>query len=91
MPPELGTQREQEVHHLQAGVAVEIAGGLVGEQKLRPRRGGARERHALLLAAGKLRRIMIEPVAEADGFKTFLCCRKRIAAAGEFQRDRHVL
>ena len=39
--------------------AVEIAGGFVGEQDLRPGRHGARQRHALLLAAGQLARIMI--------------------------------
>jgi len=46
----LRVQLEHQVDHSGAGRGVEIAGGLVGEQQLRPRDEGAGERHALLLA-----------------------------------------
>ncbi len=45
---------EQEVHHLLAGGAVEIAGRLVGQHQLGPADEGARHGDALLFAAGKL-------------------------------------
>ena len=51
-----GIQREQQIGDGRAIGAVEIAGGFVGEQDLRPRRQRAGQRHALLLAAGQLRR-----------------------------------
>ena len=62
-------QREEQIGDLRAGLAVEIAGRLVGEQHGGPRRDGARERDALLLAAGELARIVIDTRAEADGTK----------------------
>ena len=52
-----------------AGMAVEIAGGFVGEENFRARRHGAGKRHALLFAAGQLARIMLEAGAEADRFE----------------------
>ena len=52
-----------------AGLAVEIAGRLVGEQHCGSRRDGARERDALLLAAGELSRIVIDARAKTDGFE----------------------
>ena len=48
--------RLEERDHLGAGARVELAGGLVGEQQLRLVRQRARDRDALLLAAGELRR-----------------------------------
>ncbi len=44
---------------------VEVAGGLVGEEDLRPVGEGARHRHALLLAPRELRRVVVPAVAEA--------------------------
>ena len=49
---------EQQIDDLLAGGFVEIAGRLVGHQDRRIGRMRACERHALLLAAGELRRIM---------------------------------
>ena len=57
---------EQELDDLAAGRLVEIAGRLVGDQDRRIRRERAGERDALLLAAGELGRIVVEPVAQAD-------------------------
>jgi hypothetical protein len=47
-------QLEQQVAHQRAGVVVEVAGGLVGQQQARPVHQRARDRHALLLAAREL-------------------------------------
>ena len=59
-------QREQQVDDLPAGGLVEVAGGLVGHQDRRVGRDGAGDGDALLLAAGELGRVMVQPVAEAD-------------------------
>ena len=48
------------------GAAVEVAGRLVGEHDRGPRDERAGDRDALALAAGELRRVVAEPVAEAD-------------------------
>ena len=52
---------DQEVDDLVAGAGVEIAGRLVGEQDRRLVGQRPRDRHALLLAAGELRRIVMAP------------------------------
>ena len=57
---------EQQLDDLAAGRLVEIAGRLVGDEDRRMRRQRARERDALLLAAGQLGRIVIDPLAQAD-------------------------
>src|ERR1039458_2276247 len=59
-------QFEQERSHHVGGCLVEIAGGLVAQQQQRLVDEGARQRYALLLAAGKLGRAMIEAIAQAD-------------------------
>ena len=45
---------DQQIDHLMAGAAVEIAGRFVGEQNRRVVRQRPRDRYALLLAAGEL-------------------------------------
>ena len=57
---------EQQIDHLPAGGLVKIAGRLVGHQDGRIGRQRPGERDALLLAAGQLRRIMVEPRAKSD-------------------------
>ena len=84
-------QLEQEVHHLLAGGAVEIAGRLVGQQELGPADEGARHGNPLLLAARELRRIVAEAMAEPDPLERRFGRLEGIAAAGEFQRQRDVL
>ena len=59
-------QLEQQVGDRGAGVGVEVARRLVGEEDARPMDEGPRQSDALLLAAGKLDRVMAEAVAEAD-------------------------
>ena len=64
-------QRDQQFENMLAVLAVEIAGGLVGQQNGRPHHEGARQRHALLLAAGKLDGIMIAAIQQTDAFEQF--------------------
>ena len=48
--------RIDQVEDALAGVGIQVAGGLVAEQELRPLRQGTRDRNALLLAPGEIRR-----------------------------------
>src|SRR5262249_26646765 len=50
----LGVQATQEIEDRFAGLRVEAPGRRVGEKECRPGEERARDRHALLLAAGKL-------------------------------------
>jgi hypothetical protein len=61
----LAVQRRQQVHDLVAARAVEVAGGLVGEQHRGLGDDGARDRHALLLAARQLGRRVVLPALQA--------------------------
>ena len=56
----------EQVEDLVGALAVEIAGRLVGDDDLRVGDDGARDRHALLLAAGELARVVVDAVLEAD-------------------------
>src|SRR6185312_5978879 len=59
-------------HHRLAIARVEVAGGLVSEQDRRPADQRAGHRHALLLAAGQLRRVMPHAMRHADALECFL-------------------
>ena len=59
-------ERRQQFHDLGAGRGVEVAGRLVGEQHLRRRDDGARDRDALLLAARELARHVRFATGETD-------------------------
>ena len=61
-------------------VLVEIAGRLVGDEDRRIGRERAGERNALLLAAGQFGRIVVQPLAKADGGQFALGARKRVGA-----------
>ena len=76
-------------------VRVEVAGRLVGEQQRRAVDQRPGDRDALLLAAGELRRVVVQPVAQADALEQL---RGPVAAlaVGEVgwrvrQRHHHVL
>jgi len=86
-----GLAREEEVDDRRPGRAVEIAGGLVGEDDLRTRCDGTGDGDALLLAAGELGGIVAEPVAEADGLELGPGAAERIVDAGELERDGDIL
>src|SRR6266849_3384920 len=56
----------EERHDLHAGMRVERAGGLVGQDQDRIVDEGARDGHPLLLPARELGRVMVLPLREAD-------------------------
>ena len=87
----LGMQREEQVDHVPAGLAIEIAGRLVGQEQRWLRREGAGDGDTLLLAAGKLRRIMLHSVFQTDRFKSRGGNGERIGAAGQLQRYGDIL
>ncbi len=58
-------ERRQQVEDLVAGLAVEVAGGLVGQQQRRVGDDGAGDADALLLAARELARIVFGAVGQA--------------------------
>ena len=60
---------------------VEVAGRLVGEEQARRVDDGAGDRHALLLAAGKLRRPVRRPLVDAEIFEQLQRALLRLAAA----------
>ena len=62
----LAVEPLQDLHDLDAGAAVEVAGGLVGEEQLGVVDQRAGDRDALLLAARELVRRVVRAVAEAD-------------------------
>src|ERR1700742_364549 len=72
---------------------IDIAGRLVREQQLRARDHGARDRGALLLAAGEDRRQRIHALAEADPAQQVdhLLAVARFVLAHDAERQRHVL
>lgn len=79
-------QAKEQVHDCFAGGAVEIAGRLIGQKDRRPRHGGAGQRHALLFAARKLRRVVVEPCAKPHRRQFRRRPVEGIAHAGKFQR-----
>ena len=87
----LGLQVEQQVDDLMAGLAVQIAGRLVGQQQVGRRSEGAGERGALLLAAGELTGVVGQAVAEADRLETLGRAVEGVGPPGEFQGNGDVL
>ncbi len=73
------------------GFRVEVAGGLVGEHDGRARDERARDRDALLLAAGELRGAVVEAVADADGVDQPVEPLAVGLAPGDRQRQQDVL
>src|SRR5271166_3378525 len=57
--------------HVVAKLGVEVGEWLVEQQKLRPMNERAAERHPLLLAAGKRRWLLLEPMAELQHVRGF--------------------
>jgi hypothetical protein len=83
---------EQVEHRLSRG-RVEIAGRLVGEQEAGASGEGARDRHALLLAAGQSARSVRTPIGEADARQDLAGHPKRLRFrnSGDAVRHRDVL
>ena len=59
----------QELHHLDAGLAVQGAGGLVGQEHVRVVDQGAGDGDALHLPAGQLRGLLVDVLGQADLFQ----------------------
>ena len=81
----------QEREHLVAGLRVEVAGRLVGEEDGRLGDERARDGDALLLAAGELRRAVRRAVGEADALDDGVVPGAVDLAAGELERQEDVL
>src|ERR1035437_8673027 len=62
----LGIQFIENFHNLHAGGGIEIAGGFIGQDDERIVDQRAGNGHALLLAAGKFKGFVIDPIRESD-------------------------
>ena len=84
-------QLAQQLHHRFAIFRIQISGRLIGQQNGRLADQRTRHGHALLLAAGKLRGIMLHAVRHADALEhflhAFLSLRRAHTAIGERQFD----
>ena len=67
----------QQHQDARAGLGVEVAGRLVGDDQRRVGDDRPRDADALLLSAGELPRIVVGPVGQADGLKRDLDRRRR--------------
>ncbi len=83
----------EQVHQAQRHAVVDVAGRLVGEQKLGPADDGARDRDALLLSARKGRGPRFHLVLEADPGEQLgdVAAHFRSAHSGDAQRQRDVV
>src|SRR5437867_889605 len=63
---ELPVEPVEQLEDLLGRLAVEVAGGLVGEQHRGVAHDRARDRHALLLAARELARVVVHAIGEPD-------------------------
>src|ERR1700722_14852644 len=74
-------------------IGIDVSGGLIGEQKLRPGDHRARDRRALLFAAGQNRRQRAHAIAETDPLQQLdhLGPVLGLVLADDTQRQRHVL
>ena len=79
--PARGVELVEERHDLGAGVAVEVAGRLVGEDERRLGDERPGDGDALLLAAGQLGRLVVEAVAQAEPLERGRRPRARARAA----------
>ncbi|SYK54768.1 multifunctional acyl-CoA thioesterase I and protease I and lysophospholipase L1 [Klebsiella pneumoniae] len=62
-------KREQQIGNFVPGLAIEVAGGLIGEQNGRAPVKGPGQRHPLLFAAGELRRQVVQAFAKSQLLK----------------------
>ena len=82
---------QQQIEHVAAVRAVEIAGRFVGEDQRRIVGQRPRDRDALLLAARQLRRIVMTAIVQSDFVEQRLRARRGIATAGDLHRHLDVL
>ncbi len=87
----LAIEREQQLDDLGPRGRVEVAGGLVGQDELRPQRQRARDRHPLLLTARELTRIVVGTVDESHGVEKLASSLGPARLAGQLERHRDVV
>jgi len=85
-----GVEFEEHVDDRSARFVVEVAGRFVGEENFRAVDKSAGQGHALLLAAGELRRVMAGAVAEADATEDFAGGLLRAAHAAQLERHENI-
>ena len=85
--PQLGQQLQDPA----AGGAVEVAGGLVGEQDRRPGGEGAGEGDPLLLAPRELARIVMAALRQPHGGQQLVGASEGVGEAEQLDRQQHVL
>ena len=81
---------KQQVADALAGMAVEVAGGFIGEQHGRFGNKGTGNRHALLLATGQLARVVGQTMPQAHPLKQGACPLAGIGMAFQLQRQHDV-
>lgn len=74
-----------------AGLAIQVAGGLVGKEDFRAVDESTREGDTLLLATGELCGIMVEAVAQAHASEEFHSEVLHLPSTSELFGDHHVL
>lgn len=65
----LAVERKQQIGNFIPGFTIEVARWLIGKQHFRPSVKRPRQRHALLLAAGQLRRKVVKPLPQPKLFQ----------------------
>src|SRR5204863_1456671 len=83
----LAVQRLEQLHDTRAGLAVEVARGLVGEEQPRRIAERPRDRDALLLATGELIREVVHTIAETHPGEQLAGSRRRTVLAPQLERD----
>ena len=78
--PLAAVEIEQHFEDMTAIGAVEVAGGLVRQDEGRSANESPCDRHPLLLAAGKLDRVVVEAIRKADTFQKFSSARRTLMA-----------
>ena len=86
---EVARERADHLHHIDFGARIEIAGRLVGEHDLRPCDERARDADALLLAAGHLRGVMRQALAEPDPLEDAAGHRLALGLGHTAEHERH--
>jgi hypothetical protein len=84
-------QLEQQAAYRFGRVVVQVAGRLVGQQQPGPVHQRAGNRHALLLAAGELARVVVQPGPEPDPPQQHLGTGVGIGLVRQLQRQRDVV
>lgn len=83
-------KREQQIGNFVPGLAIEVAGGLIGEQNGRAPVKGPGQRHPLLFAAGELRRQVVQAFAKSQLLKQRAGIAPALAIAGAAQQRRQL-